>query len=209
MRKVHQYALLLSFAAPGLWLAHDWLTPRKAASSALRDQSSQSSRLQAKVARLEELVERLQRTPHSPAEASPSPGDVAPNGTTGVPEPGPAVPVPMNAADVQSALQAAHHSQRRDPKWSNETETQLRNVFGGTTFPGTSLVEADCRTTFCRAVVDGKDDSSLETFRETMTHTAPFATEGFVTNAGAEGAPRVIVYFAREGESLQGVMQEI
>jgi len=165
--------------------------------------------MQAKVARLEELVERLQRASYASAEPSSLPESVASGGATDVPEPPPAVPAPMNAADVQSSLLAAHHAQRRDPKWSNETEAQLRNAFSGTTFPGTSLVEADCRTTFCRAVVEGKDDSSLETFRENMTHTAPFATEGFVTNAGAEGAPRVIVYFAREGESLQGVTQEI
>jgi hypothetical protein len=161
--------------------------PRAAASG---DVQQQLDRLRSDVRSLRS------RQPTPPADDNAPPAEEQPV------DPAPEV----TPEQTEAALDTHLDGEVRDPEWSHETEQQVLQVFSDDTFAGVALIEAECRNTMCRVVVDANSEEDSDAFQSAMPKVAPFNTQGFLRVLGDEEAPRVVLYFAREGEDLRDVV---
>lgn len=153
------------------------------------------------IARLEQRVEALARrpsvsrvasapAPEPPAGEPPPPSDV---------EPAPPPPAP---ADVAGALRDELAVQPRDPAWSADHETALRDALTTGPLAGATVAELECRSTACRVVLDFDDPAELHAVMTELPMHEAFEAGGFVHYTGTDDAPRTEIFVTRRGHDL-------
>ena len=98
-------------------------------------------------------------------------------------------------------IEAAVLTEEVDEEWGPQAQQTLGDLFENEEMTGMYLLGADCRTSMCRMEVAFDETVSPEKGLGTLADNAPWQGEGFV-RIGLGDDPSVVVYLAREGQSL-------
>lgn len=92
--------------------------------------------------------------------------------------------------------------QNVDKDWSPQTEATLVNNFADHSIEGTSLLETDCRSTYCRVVIENKSDSDFNP-REILGDNVFTDSEGFYNSTVDSNGNKITELFvSRNGFNL-------
>lgn len=190
----------LSLAA---WLFVPYGSKTTAASTAPRaDQRDDDDRAVAEMRRDIAALKRAaaRRDPSAAAQPSAAAPDAPERARERATDPPPA---PRTPEEISHGLDHDIEQQKRDAAWSPRAESAFAAAFSGDALKGSTMLRADCRTTFCRIEVSHLDADAQRSFLSTARTLPPFNQEGFArTVADSQGVPRTVVYVAREGELL-------
>lgn len=106
------------------------------------------------------------------------------------------------AADEHAAMLDARLVADSRDSGSVEVEAAVADVLRTDDFTGSTLVDADCRSTICRVEVQLDDEDAHDRFVSAVPTSRPFATSGMIRRLEDIEPPRAVVYFARKGHLL-------
>jgi len=105
-----------------------------------------------------------------------------------------------------TTLQEQFYAEPYDEMWAAETEQQLMNLFFKEPLTGNQLVEAACRSTFCRIDISHADTEAEEGFLAAFVESGQFVDDGeqgyYHRESDVNGVIGTVFYYARKGYQL-------
>lgn len=107
---------------------------------------------------------------------------------------------------VVTALQERFDAEPYDQIWAHETEQQLLDLFIKQQLTGNQLIEAACRSTFCRIDISHADIAAERGFMAAFALNGQFIDDGergyYYRETDINGAINTVFYYARSGYQL-------
>jgi hypothetical protein len=111
------------------------------------------------------------------------------------------------AAAKFAALETAFASDRRDPSWSPQAESKLRDAFAAASVGGGRLEDVSCGGTLCRYSVRFDSVARREEGSDAITGLARWGSRGFGGPA-ADDPLRFVFYVSRDRASFPAIAVE-
>jgi hypothetical protein len=99
----------------------------------------------------------------------------------------------------------------RDNSWASETETIIEGAFAALNAPNTTLLSADCKSSFCRVEATHKDHSSRSSF-ELIKRAIPgnyYIQQIDPEDRGGDGHYKTVAYFVRKGHEDRNALYDV
>lgn len=109
---------------------------------------------------------------------------------------------------VNASLDDYFYSEAGDPAWASRTENQLIRAFDRLNLEDSFLLNAECRSTFCRIEVYHEDHAAEHSFIKAFTQTDRFVRDDkfsfYRSFKDGDGNRRTLFFYARKGHYLPG-----
>lgn len=109
---------------------------------------------------------------------------------------------------AQASLDDYFYSESGDPAWANRTENQLIHAFDRLNLENSFLLNAECRSTFCRIEVYHEDNAAEQSFIKAFAQNDRFDKDDkfsfYRSFEDSDGNLRTLFFYARKGHYLPG-----